>query len=64
MDRLSKLCYMSVGIMLSCLFLVHLWSPAEKGLTSWLGCLLFCHFPKYILVHIRIKGEVGAVKLV
>ena len=24
----------------------------------------FCHFPKCILVHIRIKGEVGAVKLV
>ena len=22
------------------------------------------HFPKYVLVHIRIKGEVGAVKLV
>ena len=24
----------------------------------------FCHFPKCVLVHIRIKGEVGAVKLV
>ena len=25
---------------------------------------VFCHFPKCFLVHIRIKGEVGAVKLV
>ena len=52
----------------SCLFLASLWSPAGKGLTSWLSCMLcflvFCHFPKFVLVHIRIKGEVGAVKLV
>ena len=27
-------------------------------------CVVFCHFPKCVLVHIRIKGEVGAVKLV
>ena len=26
--------------MLPCLFLVALWSPAWKGLTSWLSCLL------------------------
>ena len=26
--------------------------------------VMFCHFPKCVLVHIRIKGEVGAVKLV
>ena len=26
--------------------------------------VMFCHFSKYVLVHIRIKGEVGAVKLV
>ena len=26
--------------------------------------VVFCHFPKYVLVHIRTKGEVGAVKLV
>ena len=24
--------------------------------------LVFCHFPKFVLVQIRIKGEVGAVK--
>ena len=26
--------------------------------------VVFCHFPKCVLVHIRIKGEVCAVKLV
>ena len=26
-------------------------------------CVFFCHFPKCVLVHIRIKGEVGALKL-
>ena len=59
---------MLVCVVLSCLFLVALWSPARKGLTSWLACVLcflkFCLFPKCFLVHIRIKGEVGAVKLV
>ena len=31
---------------MSCLFLVALWSPAGKGLTSWLLCLLcFVTFP-------------------
>ena len=45
---------------------VTLWSPAWKGLTDLLAVLfvVFCHFPKYVLVHIRIKGDVGAVKLV
>ena len=31
---------MLVCIVLSCLFLVELWSPVGKGLTSWLFCLL------------------------
>ena len=26
--------------------------------------VVFCHFPKCVLVHFRIEGEVGAVKLV
>ena len=51
-----------------CLFLAALWSPAGKGLNSWLSSMLcflvFCHFPKRVLVHFRIKGEGGAVKLV
>ena len=45
-------CYLSfvfVFAILPCLFLAALWSPAEKGLISWLFCmdicLCFCHFP-------------------
>ena len=60
--------FVSYASVLSCLFLVVLWSPAGKWPTSWLSCVLcfldFCLFPKCFLVHIRIKGEVGAVKLV
>ena len=26
--------------------------------------VVFCHFPKCVLVHSRVKGEVGAIKLV
>ena len=59
---------MLVYVVMSCLFLAALWSPAGQGLTSLLSCVLcflvLCHFPKCVLVHIRIKGEVGAVKLV
>ena len=61
MDCFWKLCFMLVCVVMSFLLFVALWSPVGKGLTPW---LLFCHFPKYILVHIRIKGEVGALKLV
>ena len=54
-------------VVLLCLFLAALWSPAGKGMTSWLLCMLcfhvFCHFPKCVLVRIRNMGEVGAVKL-
>ena len=67
MDRFCLLCTMSVCVVLLCMFLAALWSPG-KELTSWLSCMLFflvfCLFPKCVLVHIRIKGEVGAVKLV
>ena len=28
-----------VFVILSCLFLATLWSPAGKGLTSWLSCM-------------------------
>ena len=38
-----------MSAMLSCLFLEALWSPAGKGLASWLfvcdAFLCFCHFP-------------------
>ena len=67
-NHFCYLCFMFVFVMLSCLFLAALWSPAGKGLTSRLSCvlsfLLFCHFSKYILIHIRTKGEVGTVKQV
>ena len=45
--------------------------PCSLVVTSWeradllaVVFVVFCLFPKYVLVHIRIKGEVGAVKLV
>ena len=39
MDHLSYLCL--VFVMLSRLFIVALWSPAGKGLTSWLLFVMF-----------------------
>ena len=54
---------MLVCFALWCLFLLALWSPAGKGLTSWIMCCVLL-FPKCVLVYIRIKGEVGAIKLV
>ena len=47
---------MLVCVILSCLFFVALLSPVGKGLTSCLSCecVAFCHFPKCVLVHIRI----------
>ena len=45
--------------------------PCSRVVTCWESAdilavvlFVFCHFPKCVLVHIRIKGEVGAVKLV
>ena len=56
---------MFVCVMLLCLFLVALWSPAGGGADLFAVVFVeFCHIPKCVLVHIRIKGEVGAVKLV
>ena len=40
-------------VMLSCLFIAALWSPAGKGLASWLSCVLcllcFVTFPCGVL---------------
>ena len=56
---------MLVCVLVSCLFLVALWSLAGKGQTSCLSCVLcFLMFPKCFLVHISNKGGIGAVKLV
>ena len=62
MDRSCKLCFMLVCVVLSCLFLVALWSPAGKR--ADLLAVVFWNFPKCVLVQIRIKGEVGAMKQV
>ena len=46
MDHLCFLCL--VFLMLLRLFIATLWSPAEKGLTSWLFLVMFivfCYFP-------------------
>ena len=43
MDHLCYLCL--VFVMFSCLFIAALWSPAGKGLTSWLSFVMFyCAF--------------------
>ena len=38
-DPFCHLCFMFVFLILTCLFLAALWSPAAKGLTSWLSCV-------------------------
>ena len=38
-DHLCFLCFLF--LMLSCLFIAALWSPAEKILTSWLLLMMF-----------------------
>ena len=58
MDHLNvlfmvRVCNAVLSVMLSCLFIVALWSPAGKGLTSWLSCMLcylcFATFPCGVL---------------
>ena len=51
---MNHLCYLClVFVMLSCLFIAALWSPAGKGLTSWLSFVMvncvFVTFPYGIL---------------
>ena len=60
MDRFCWLGFMLVCYVL-CSLVVTCWERA--GLLA-VVCVLFCHFPICVLVHIRIKGQVGAVKLV
>ena len=56
---------MLVCVVLSCLFGVATCGHLLER-TDLLAVLfvVFCHSPNGVLVHIRIKGEVGAVKLV
>ena len=44
-----------------CSLVVTCWERADLLAVVF---VVFCHFPKYVMVHTRIKGEVGAVKLV
>ena len=39
MDHLCYICF--VFVILSRLFIAALWSPARKGLTSWLSIVMF-----------------------
>ena len=56
---------MLLCVVLLCLILVVLRSPAGKLLPLLAVVLVgFCHFSKCVLVHIRIRVEVGAVKRV
>ena len=43
-DPFCYLCFIFVFVMLSYLFLAALLSPAGKGLTSWLSCVVFFVF--------------------
>ena len=40
MDPFCDLCFMFVSIILSCLILSALYSPAREGMTSWLSSVL------------------------
>ena len=48
-------CFIFIFVVLACLFLAVLWSPAGKGLTSWLSCVwcmyscVFVTFPNGFL---------------
>ena len=44
-----------------CSLVVTCWERADLLAVVF---VVLCHFPKCVLVHIRIKGEFGAVKLV
>ena len=58
MDRFCCLFFMLVLVVL-CSLVATCW---ERAYHLAVVCVVFCHFPKCVLVHIRIKGEVGAVK--
>ena len=54
-----------VCVLLWCLFFAALLSPAVKRADLLaVVFVVFCHFPNCVLVHIRIRGKVGAIKLV
>ena len=48
-------------VFVPCSLVVTCWERADLLAVVF---VVFCHFSKYVLVHIRIKGEVGAEELV
>ena len=54
-------CVCSAVVSVPCSLVVTCWERADLLAFVFLE---ICHFPKCVLVHIRVKGEVGAVKLV
>ena len=57
MDRFVS--YASCWLVLCCCILIALWSWERADLLV-VVFVVFCHFPKCVLVHIRIKDEFGA----
>ena len=56
MDPFCNLCFMFVFVMLSCLFIAALRSPAGKGLNSWLSCVMFSSV--FVTFPYGVPGEV------
>ena len=50
-DHILRQLVFRVCHMLTCLFIAALWTPAGKGLTSWLSCM-FCFIVFLSLSHI------------
>ena len=66
---MDHLCYLYlVFVMLSCLFIAALLSPAGKWLTSWflfvMVILSFFHFPIIVLIHDLVSPFLLSVKSV
>ena len=53
--------YVLCGHVCPCSLVVTCW---ERAALLPVVFVVFCHFPIYVLVNIRIKGKVGAMKLV
>ena len=64
MDRFYLLCFMLLCyavVSIPCSLVVAYWERADRLAVVF---VVFCHFPKCVLVHNRITGKVGASKLV
>ena len=58
-DHFYHLSLMLIFVMLFCLFLAAFWSPAGKGLTSWLSCVL-CFLNMFLaLFHMAFRIRCG-----